>query len=348
MKDSVTKIAGDKKARRFVTLDALRGAGAAAVMAFHAGPLLGGYSPPLAYLAVDMFFVLSGFVIAYAYDAKMSSGMSPFAFLQARVKRLYPIYLIGLLLGAASLYFNNPNELSRVGAAVSFFCGLFALPTPPMGAFRSLFPLNGPYWSLIFEFWIANLSFAFLWRVLQGRVLWAFVAFCAAILSAGVMYAKSIDLGWNWHSAPGGLARVCFSFYAGVLLARIHAKSPPRIRVPSSACLLAFCLLMVLPVSTFWKPVVGLVSVFLFFPALIYWGAEAIEKYPAVGAAFGDASYALYAIHRPLLYLFVWLLAAGGLSSMPKLYAIVTQIVVMAVIGILAWGIGKRFSAQRR
>src|ERR1700716_3540732 len=94
MTNSVTTAAAKKTARRFVTLDALRGAGAATVMAGHAGPLLGGYGPPLTYLAVDMFFVLSGFVISYAYDKKMAAGMRPIEFLRARVKRLYAIYLV--------------------------------------------------------------------------------------------------------------------------------------------------------------------------------------------------------------------------------------------------------------
>ena len=150
MTNSVTTAAAKKTARRFVTLDALRGAGAATVMAGHAGPLLGGYGPPLTYLAVDMFFVLSGFVISYAYDKKMAAGMRPIEFLRARVKRLYPIYLVGLLLGLVSLLFNNPHGLSSAQTALTFVCGLFALPSPPMGPFKALFPLNGPYWSLFF------------------------------------------------------------------------------------------------------------------------------------------------------------------------------------------------------
>ncbi len=150
------KGAANKKVRRFVTLDALRGAGAVTVMAGHAGPLLGGYTPPLYYLAVDMFFVLSGFVISHAYDDKMAAGMRPLEFLRARVKRLYPIYLVGLLLGLVSVLFSNPHALSLTQAALTFFCGLFALPSPPMEPLGALFPLNGPYWSLFFEFWIVR------------------------------------------------------------------------------------------------------------------------------------------------------------------------------------------------
>jgi peptidoglycan/LPS O-acetylase OafA/YrhL len=347
MTDSVANAAANKKVRRFVTLDALRGVGAATVMAGHAGPLLGGYSPPFFYLAVDMFFVLSGFVIACAYDEKMAGGMLPLEFLRARVRRLYPIYFVGLLAGLVSVLFNNPHGLSLAQAVVTFVCGLFALPSPPMGPFRALFPLNGPFWSLFLEFWIANVSFAFLWHSLRGKVLWAFIVFWAAVLLVGVLRAKSLDLGWNWHNAPGGLARVCFSFYVGVFLARLHAKRPPKLKVPSLMCLLAFCAVMVLPVGEVWTPIVGLFVIFVVFPALIYWGAEAIEGHPAVGRAFGDASYALYAIHRPLIYVLAWLLTLKPFVFLQKQHALLTQAGTMIFIGLLAWGINGLFSRAK-
>ncbi|HKU54954.1 MAG TPA: acyltransferase family protein, partial [Rhizomicrobium sp.] len=96
-------VAAASKKTRFLTLDALRGVGAIAVMAGHAGIVLNAYMPPFMYLAVDMFFVLSGFVLAHAYDGKFAGGLSVGAFLKARIARLYPIYLIGLVLGLVSV-----------------------------------------------------------------------------------------------------------------------------------------------------------------------------------------------------------------------------------------------------
>lgn len=348
MTDALPKAAAAKVGKRFVTLDALRGIGAATVMAGHAGPLLGGYAPPLTYLAVDMFFVLSGFVISHAYDQKMAAGMRPLEFLRARVKRLYPIYFVGLLLGLVSLFFVNPHQLSFGQAAVSFIFGLFALPTPPMGPFEALFPLNGPFWSLFFEFWIANVSFAFLWRRLQGKLLLVFIALCGLVLLAGVLYSRRLDVGWNWHSGLGGLARVCFSFYAGVFLARLHAIRPPKIGLPSAACLLAFCAVMALPVGPQWSAIVGLVVIFVFFPALIFWGAEAVESHPAIGKAIGDASYALYAIHRPLLYMLVGGLASVNISALPKPYSLTAEALFISSIGVLAWVINKLLSRPKK
>ena len=92
---AIVDVATSPKKVRFLTLDALRGVGAIAVMAGHAGIVLGAYMPPFMYLAVDMFFVLSGFVLAHAYDRKFAEGLSVGAFLKARIARLYPIYLSG-------------------------------------------------------------------------------------------------------------------------------------------------------------------------------------------------------------------------------------------------------------
>ncbi len=105
---------------------------------------------------------------------------------------------------------------------------------------------------------------------------------------------------------------------------------------------------MALPAGGPWTPVLGLLVVGVFFPALIFWGAAATERHPAIGAAFGDASYALYAIHRPLLYIVVWLLAVNNLSSMSKPHAMAIQAVIMIFIGILAWGVNRLFTTAKR
>ena len=199
-----------KATRRFLTLDALRGVGAIAVMGGHAGIILNAYMPPFMYLAVDMFFVLSGFVLAHAYDGKFADGMSVPSFLRARIARLYPVYLIGLVLGLVSVAFANIHALSPGRALLSFFFGIFALPSPPMGALGALFPLNGPFWSLFFEFWVANLIFALFWRQLQGRLLWAMILGSASVLA----------FSWAAFRHPGfrmDLASVSRWHRAGVL-----------------------------------------------------------------------------------------------------------------------------------
>jgi peptidoglycan/LPS O-acetylase OafA/YrhL len=336
-----------RMARRFLTLDALRGAGAVTVMAGHAGIILGGYSPPFMYLAVDMFFVLSGFVLAYVYDEKFRNGLGVRSFLRARITRLYPIYLIGLLLGLASLAVSNPHALSAVQVATSFFLGLFALPSSPMGAIGALFPLNGPFWSLFFEFWVANLAFAIFWRQLRGKLLWALILISALMLVFFGLYFRTLDIGWTWHRFPGGVARVCFSFFVGVALSRFHAAKPSAINVPSWTCLAAFAAVMALPLEGPGKIIYELAVVLFFFPALIYFGAEAIERRPRVGKILGDASYAIYAIHRPLLYILAWPLGRFLLPASRTSHALGAETALILAIVILAWSISRLFALRK-
>lgn len=324
-----------RKSSRFLTLDALRGAGAIAVMAGHAGIVLGAYMPPFMYLAVDMFFVLSGFVLAHAYDGKFAQGMSVTAFLKTRIRRLYPIYLAGLVLGLVSVAFAGTYAPARV--FLSFFFGLWALPSPPMEPLGVLFPLNGPFWSLFFEFWVANLIFALLWRQLRGWLLALVILGSGAALAFLGLYVGTLDFGWTWHQLPGGLVRVCYSFFAGVALSRFHAGQAHRPAVPSWACLLIFVAIMLAPLPGFIKGPYEVAVVLLGFPVLIYFGAGAIERQPSIGKALGDASYAIYAIHRPLLTILLWPLASflEKDPSRAQLYSVEVGLVV--VIGALAW-----------
>jgi peptidoglycan/LPS O-acetylase OafA/YrhL len=327
--------------RRFLTLDALRGAGAVVVMAGHAGVILGGYSPPFMYLAVDMFFVLSGFVLAHVYDAKFLKGLTARSFLWARVARLYPVYVIGLMLGLISLAFSNVHGLSATQTGISLVCGLFALPSPPMGPIGPLFPLNGPFWSLFFEFWIANLVFALFWRFLRGKLLWMLVGGSALLLLLLGLHFKTLDFGWTWHQFPGGVVRVCFSFFAGVAISRLHDVKPVRVKVPSSLCLVVFAAAMTMPLHGTWANIYALAVVLVFFPTLIYLGAGATERNPRLGRALGDASYATYAIHRPLLYI---LAAPLGVLPLPHArigVALGAEMALMLVIVALAWFINK-------
>lgn len=90
--------------RTFDTLDGLRGTAAIVVLLLHVAsaetpdlPVFGS-----AYLAVDLFFLLSGFVIGHAYEARLSDGLTFGKFLKIRLVRLYPLYVLGLALAVAT------------------------------------------------------------------------------------------------------------------------------------------------------------------------------------------------------------------------------------------------------
>jgi peptidoglycan/LPS O-acetylase OafA/YrhL len=97
----------------FEVLDGLRGSAAFLVVAFHIIGIPLGFNNSKnilhhAYLAVDFFFGLSGFVIGYAYDDRWS-GMTTFQFFKLRLIRLQPLVILGATMGLAS-YLLDPLE----------------------------------------------------------------------------------------------------------------------------------------------------------------------------------------------------------------------------------------------
>ena len=76
---------------RFVLLDGIRGLAAVAIAHRHAEVFFG-RPEASSYLAVDLFFALSGFVLAHAYGERLANGqMNPLNFMKARFLRLYPL-----------------------------------------------------------------------------------------------------------------------------------------------------------------------------------------------------------------------------------------------------------------
>ena len=323
--------------RRFITLDALRGVGALAVMAGHSAAAFNSYGPRHYYLAVDMFFVLSGFVIAHAYDLRFEQGLTFKSFVRARIRRLYPIYVIGLVIALACSFANNVHGLSYAERGISFALGLAGLPSPPFDSWAALFPMNGPFWSLFFEFWVANIVYALFWKQIRGRLLAGLVLISGISLLGAVFYFRTIDVGWTWPTFLGGAARVCFSFFAGVLLCRLHARFGTEHKAASWLFLGLAALVFIVPFHAVFKILHDVAAVFLVFPAIVYFGASAIEVRPRIGAALGDVSYAIYAIHRPLLIPAVLLL--NGLVKAPSRGAatIAAQVFFMIAVTALAW-----------
>jgi peptidoglycan/LPS O-acetylase OafA/YrhL len=131
---SHSKPGGSRK--RYLTLDGLRGVASLMVVLFHSD-LIGTWRPRFGYLSVDLFFLLSGFVLAKAYYPRFNLGMAPREFIFVRVVRLYPMYVLGLLFGLGAA-FVNPFVLQRTAKAVSisFVANLFGLPSPPLDNFQ--------------------------------------------------------------------------------------------------------------------------------------------------------------------------------------------------------------------
>lgn len=150
-------IAGLNTKPRYEILDGLRGVAAMIVVAFH---LFETYSPGVTgqilnhgYLAVDFFFVLSGFVIGYAYDDRWGKGMGTWTFFKRRLIRLHPLLIMGTLVGAALFFFTgdhpdfplvNNTEWWQVLLVMALCFTLLPLPsTMDIRGWAETNPLNG-------------------------------------------------------------------------------------------------------------------------------------------------------------------------------------------------------------
>lgn len=272
----------------------MRAVAALAVLAIH----LNGwpaYLVPKGDLAVDLFFVLSGFVLAHAYSKRR---LTLLAFLQIRLIRLYPLYLVGFLLGFVT--FALEGSLDRTGIEASVL-GLLFLPAYgfPPGAW--LYPLNPPAWSLFFELVINALWFAAL-PFLSARVLKAALLCGALLITATIIIDGNVGTGATSTQFLGGFCRVFYSFFAGVAANRIWGAMTVRFRPPAWIVIAFLCAMLVAPVA---GPTFDIVAVLVLCPALVFLGACSVLPRWAEELADGSgrASYAIYILHWPVIAL---------------------------------------------
>ncbi len=286
--------------RVFHALDGMRGVAALFVAMrhtffFHRLGIPGGY------MAVDLFFVLSGFVIAHAYDRRLETGLSPARFVVLRYLRLWPVYALGAVLGliAAAMHALPPHDdLTAAQVARTAPFALAMLPGPHIRPM--LYPVNSVAWSLALEL-IVNLAYAVLWRPLrQPWVLAATMAASAIGLVAAVLAFGKLDIGFQWVDAVGGLPRVVFSFTAGLALYRLYLSGRWRLKAPAWLWVLLLAPLFCVSLGAVVYP---LACAFVLFPALVFLAATAPDPGPWLTRLFavaGAASYPLYALHKPL------------------------------------------------
>jgi peptidoglycan/LPS O-acetylase OafA/YrhL len=307
---------------RFHFLDGLRGIAAVFVILAHTPSyLVRSYSPRNPFLAVDFFFCLSGFVIAFSYERRLAEGLAFFDFLQARFIRLFPVYLLGSILGLGLLLTVDSHMPGMAGPGrkiTLFVLGLFLLPNlvPSMSAY--LFPLMMPAWSLFFEV-VANIGYAALvlraaaknWVLLLGMLL-------SAILLLHYVIGRGSFAYLGWPSDPSvfylSLARVTLSFAAGVLTLRLYRALPypgwPQALnwlLPAAiTCALLF--LLESPLAFMGNGYFQLLCAIGIFPTLVLCGAwiHMPSRLTSICIVLGDISYPAYLLHpiflRPLLY----------------------------------------------
>ena len=280
------------------------------------------------HIAVDFFFILSGFVISYAYDdrwQKMTLG----GFFKRRLIRLHPMLVMGAVIGTITFLIGGREQwdgtvTSIGGVALALLLTALMIPALPgsMHEVRGngeMFPLNGPQWSLFFEY-IGNIIYALIIRRLSTRLLAMLVALLAAlhmwIFVWDLSGYDSVGIGWTIDTINfwGGLVRMLFPFTVGMLMARTF--KPRKIKY-------AFWICSAILLATFAVPYIAsegalslnslyeVVCIAFVFPIIVWMGAcgTAEGSTGRISGLLGDLSYPLYIVHYPVMYLFyAWLI----------------------------------------
>ncbi|MBX9885510.1 MAG: acyltransferase [Novosphingobium sp.] len=289
---------------RFHTLDGMRGLAALVVLAFHIAQQRTLAALPFAGLAVDFFYVLSGFVVAHSYETRLAGGaLSLRQFVRLRVVRLYPLAFLGILLGTllagAAAAVKGSVSLADVAAAAAL--AFLLLPSFVFPQWPTAYPFNPAAWSLTFEA-LANLVFAGIARWLSHAVLAAIVLAGGAALVWLAIAQGGISGGHEQATVLLGIPRVVFPFFAGVLLRRLPA-APGSGPLAGAALMLALLAVLLAPAG--YGAATSLICVILLFPVLVWLGI-ANRPGPALArcfAALGALSYPLYITQAAILRL---------------------------------------------
>jgi peptidoglycan/LPS O-acetylase OafA/YrhL len=336
-------------------LDGLRGVAAVIVVTFHLAEPLGTSHLDIlvnhGYLAVDFFFLLSGFVIGYAYDDRWNK-MTIGSFLKRRIERLQPMVILGMTLGAIGFYFTDSTiwpDIHNVPLwkmLVVMLIGYTILPIPlsmDIRGWQEMHPLNSVGWSLFFEY-IANILYAIGIRKFSNKALGILVLIAAAALAHLAITSPNGDLSGGWtlnnEHMRIGITRTIYPFFAGLLLSRI--AKPKRIKNAFLWCSLLVAIILYMPriggADHLWmNGIYESVCIIFIFPLIVYMGASGVihsTRERNICKFLGDISYPLYLVHYPIVYFYVaWINDNKGTSlaqAWPYALLILTGSIILA------------------
>lgn len=354
---------------RYQLLDGLRGVAAFVVILYHFGEGFATSAVDMmmnhGYLAVDFFFVLSGFVIGYAYDRRWSAQhMTRRTFMLRRIIRLQPMVILGAVLGLIAYIIAgcerwDGTQMPGWTVAVAFVLAMLVLPVIPgtsadVRGNNEMFPINGPEWSLFFEY-IGSLLYALVLHRLGKRALGAVIVVSAIGLTACALgdisggyttgFGWSIDAnGLPWMGFVGGFFHVGFSFSTGLLMSRGFRKR--NIRGAFWLCSALIVAVCICPYVTgdggpsVMNAVYDVAVTVFILPTIVYLGAsgQTTDRFSTlICEGLGQLSYPVYIIHYPLMYLFygwVWSNGVAFGDALPVCGAILVAIPVMAFVAL--------------
>jgi len=320
-------------------LDGLRGVAAVMVVIFHTlEPLSTSHLDLMmnhGYLAVDFFFLLSGYVIGYAYDDRWDK-MTLWGFFKRRLIRLQPMIIIGMVVGAIFFYFQDSPAFPLVHTVpvskllIVMIIGCTLIPVPmsmDVRGWQEMHPLDGPGWSLFFEY-IANILYALFVRRFSKTLLTILVVICGIALIQYTVTSQTGDVIGGWSLDPLqlriGFTRMMYPFFAGLLLRRV---------VKAGDIKNAFFWCTVLLVVFFSMPRIGgakdlwmnglyeSLTIIFIFPLIVYIGASGklIGGFATKSCKFlGEISYPLYITHYPLIYTYWAWISRNKVTTFPQ------------------------------
>jgi peptidoglycan/LPS O-acetylase OafA/YrhL len=324
-------------------LDGLRGLAACIVLVAHVmvffsqGEVLAWFAPH-AYLAVDCFFVMSGFVMAHAFDDKLKAGMTVRDFALHRFLRLYPLVLAGAVLGAVSLmaYWVMTPGVPLSATLQAIAAGALLLPSDALARFKPYeFPVNIAFWSLSFEI-ILCVGYAVFARFLTGERMVA----ALAVSACGVVWLAeqkpSLDIGFRAGEFLPAFGRVIYPFLIGIFLRRLPAFQPRRSALGYLAIpLLGLLLVNPLPMNGVYDAVAVVAGI----PLLVWMAATArgfapLDRFAAAG---GTLSYPLYALHFPIVVMLANLGKKLGVDEGQNLLLAMSAILISVSVATLTY-----------
>ncbi|MBR11004.1 MAG: acyltransferase [Rickettsiales bacterium] len=323
MADLSTTFNDSKK--HYMILDGLRGIAAIMVVMFHILETFAIGDPYKqlvnhGYLAVDFFFMLSGFVIAYAYDDRWGK-MTMRDFFRRRLIRLHPMIIMGMLFGAVLFYFQDSPMFLPIGDTpvsqmlLVTLIGFTLIPLPPsmdIRGWQEMHPLNGPAWSLFFEY-VANIFYALFLRRISKMLLIVLIVLSGGALVHMIMNSGGDVIG-GWSLTPKqlwvGSVRLLYPFLTGILISRVI--TPGSIKNAFWWCALLIIAALAMPrfgtPETEWINGVYEASIILLvFPIIIYIGASGSVsgQLSRLNKFLGDISYPIYITHYTLVYTYM-------------------------------------------
>lgn len=321
----------------------MRGVCALTVFVFHLFPLPSQHGlHSHGYIAVDAFFIISGFVIAASYEDRLRNGLSLLDFLYARVRRLGPTYWFGLSLGAVSWIWilTVAHHIAASAALISVVCFLVLeavlIPTLSGGSMNS-FTLNSPAWSIFGELAVNVLYASSVRRLTNSTLVLTICVGWLATLCIALLSGHGWDFGWLGGTILLSPIRAAPAFAMGVLLFRVaergwlsHLPNGPAWLPVALWCGMAF-----MP-ATGHILLLDSIFVMVLTPALVAWVVRSEAFAPRWSTALGRLSYPLYLCQMPLILTADTIRLRWGIEALLPI-----QLAVAAVTLAISWGVAR-------